>query len=59
MERAKADPGVWVLAALAVGTAAGALVLAGLDSPWALLCTVVFLVAVVLLAIYVGMTSRP
>ncbi len=31
----------------------------GLDSDWALPCAMVFLVDVMLLTIYVGMTSRP
>ena len=34
-------------------------IVAGIDSDWALPCAVVFLVDVMLLAIYVGMTSRP
>lgn len=50
---------MWVLAGLAVATAVGGLVLASLDSDWALPCAAVFLVAVMLLAIYIGMTSRP
>ena len=44
-----------VLAGLAAGTAVGGLVLAGLDSPWALGCAVGFLVAVMLLALSAGL----
>ena len=59
MARAKADPVVGGPAAVAMGAATGGVVLAGLDSDWALLGAVVFLGAVTLLAVYVGMISRP
>ena len=59
MKRAPADRVVWIRTGVAAGAAAGAVVLAALDSAWALLCAVGFLGGLMLLAISVGMTSRP
>ncbi len=44
-----------VLAGLAAGPAAGGLVLAELDSPWALGCAFGFLISVMLLALCAGL----
>jgi hypothetical protein len=49
-------PVVWTLVGLAVGTAAGGALLAALDSPGALLCALGFVVAVMGLAVYAGLT---
>jgi hypothetical protein len=47
-------PGARVLVRVAVGTPAGGLVLARLDSPWSLVCAFGFFLAVMLLALSAG-----
>ena len=50
---------VRALIGLAAGTAAGGALLAALDSPWALLCALGFVVAVMGLAVYAGVARQP